>query len=93
MSLEEQVRSVLFRIFSMIQIPALNNAVLFSGDYLLALSSNDATNPTVCYIVEAVNAEELIITQLLTREQILALNLEAPLLFQSIPTTILFNVT
>ena len=78
MSLEEQVRSVLFRIFSMIQIPALNNAVLFSGDYLLALSSNDATNPTVCYIVEAVNAEELIITQLLTREQILALNLEAP---------------
>jgi hypothetical protein len=78
MSLEEQVRSVLFRIFSMIQIPALNNAVLFSGDYLLALSSNDATNPTVCYIVQAVNAEELIITQLLTREQILALNLEAP---------------
>jgi len=78
MSLEEQVRSVLFRIFSMIQIPALNNAVLFSGDYLLALSSNDATNPTVCYIVEAVNAEELIITQLLTREQILARNLEAP---------------
>lgn len=72
------MRSVLFRIFSMIQIPALNNAVLFSGDYLLALSSNDATNPTVCYIVEAVNAEELIITQLLTREQILARNLEAP---------------
>jgi hypothetical protein len=63
----------------MILIPALNNAVAFNGDFLLASSSDAAGIPTVCRVVQAVNAEELIVTWLLTREQILQrLNLEPP---------------
>jgi len=44
----------------MIQIPALNNAVLFHGDYLLALSWDISTSPTVCHVVQVVNVEVLI---------------------------------
>jgi hypothetical protein len=40
----------------------LNNAVIFIGDFLLALASKDATAPTVCRVFEIVNSEELIVT-------------------------------
>ena len=74
----------------MILIPALNNAVAFNGDFLLASSSDAAGIPTVCRVVQAVNTEELIVTWLLTREQILQrLNLEPP---PTVPIEIYNNV-
>jgi len=74
----------------MILIPALNNAVAFNGDFLLASSSDAAGSPTVCRVIQAVNAEELIVTWLLTRDQILQRqNLERP---PSIPFEVYTNI-
>jgi hypothetical protein len=56
----------------------------------LASSSDAAGIPTVCRVVQAVNTEELIVTWLLTREQILQrLNLEPP---PTVPIEIYNNV-
>ena len=52
----------------MIIIPLLNNAVIFVGDFLLAVYSNDATGPKVCRVSEIVNAEELIVTWYIHRD-------------------------
>jgi hypothetical protein len=54
----------------MILIPSLNNAVISNGDFLLALTSEDATIPTVCRVVRAVSIDELIVTWWLSREEV-----------------------
>jgi hypothetical protein len=54
----------------MISIPSLHNAVIFNGDFLLALTSEDATNPTVCRVVRAVSMDELIATWWLSRDDV-----------------------
>lgn len=63
----------------MIPIPSLNNAVVFNGDFLLALTSEDASNPTVCCVVRAVSIDELIVTWWLSRDDVsVRQNLQEP---------------
>jgi hypothetical protein len=54
----------------MILIPSLNNAVISNGDFILALTSEEAMIPTVCRVVRAVSIEELNVTWWLSREDV-----------------------
>jgi hypothetical protein len=45
----------------MVPIAVLNNTFIVNGDFLLALTSEDATSPTECHVVKAVSVQELVV--------------------------------
>lgn len=45
----------------MILIPLLNNAVVFNGDFLLVQTSDDATNPSICHVHNALHPDWIIV--------------------------------